>query len=211
MAVVASPCAHARLCFVLHGACVSIFVVPLSPPSLQPPSAGGGLWATTDLLLSEGIPFYGQGEFAMMSSAGLLEAVQFDGIPRYIVSSADVLGTLFADGEVDPSNSMSLVLELHPACFLYYMNACENSDDVNQNVTRKSVFIEMKPTKDTAAELLVDADKGVAFQFTRDIKKGEQLLHHFPTRQNLSGKEVASPSRKSARLSSRRDHQQVVE
>lgn len=131
------------------------------------------------------MPFFAQGHFRVMTPVELKDAIESDGVPRYPVCSSNVLSTLLGDGEVVPNDNM-LVLEIDPSCFLYYMNSCQGSPS-DENVRRRSIFETKTPTKDTARGLLVDAETGIEFAIGRGIKKGEQLVHHFPTSTKPSG------------------------
>lgn len=140
--------------------------------------------------MDESVPMYGHGRFRLMTCIELLAAVKLDGVPRYVVCDADLLKSLLGDGELHATKDISLVVELDPTCFIYYMNSCESEHDTNKNVRRQSIFRTTSPTQETAGQLLVDAEMGVAFTISRAVKKGEQLLHFFPTRNNLSSTEV---------------------
>lgn len=145
----------------------------------------GGLWATQDQELSETVPMFGQGQFELLTPDQMLDAVESDGKPRHTVCQGDSLSALCEDGEFDVSDGLILFLKLDPSCFLYYMNACDSEDDAKENVKRSNVFFTKSPSKETVSSLLVDAQNGVAFSLNRAVKKGEQLLHYFPTRAGI--------------------------
>lgn len=156
------------------------------------------------------MPMYGQGRFEVMSPARVLAAVKDDGIPRYPVCDSAKLRVLLGEEELPSSDESCLVLRLDPSCFLYYMNSSASDADPKNSIDRVSIFDSESVTKESAREMLVDAEKGVSFSITRNIKKGEQLLHFFPTRENLSGDDgdgpgagggVASPPRRRTRRS----------
>ncbi|CAN0414983.1 unnamed protein product [Pylaiella littoralis] len=175
-------------------------------------SAGGGLWATQDLRMDERVPFFAQGHFSVMTPSELIDGAQEDGVARHVVCDSAVLRTLLSDGEVIASQDRTLlVIALDPSCFLYYMNSCQDSPD-DQNLSRNSIFQTKLPTKDTATGFLVDAEAGVAFTISREIKKGEQLMYVFPARKNATvtgvgssggGGEVALPARRNDRRTAR--------
>ena len=131
------------------------------------------------------VPMFGQGQFELLTPDQMLEVVESDGKPRYTVCQGNSLRALCEDGEFDGSDELILFLRLDPSCFLYYMNACDDKDDGKENVKRTDVFRTKSPSKETVSSLLVDAQNGVAFSLTRAIKKGEQLLHYFPTRAGI--------------------------
>lgn len=155
---------------------------------------------------------YAQGKFAVMTNEELLAAIVKDGVARFLVCGSELLGKLWTDGE-DAVQDKSLVVKLDPSCPLFYMNSCQDKP-ADENVQRFSVFENQSPTKDTAKNLLVDAEKGVGFKIARNIQDGEQLLHLFPTRNTLVGASdsgdgrsgggindgVGSPNRRSRRL-----------
>lgn len=161
------------------------------------------MWATRDIDGDEAVPMYGQGEFELLTQEDFLAAVKSDGKPRFNVLDSQALAKLVQDGAVDTSRGAMLVLALDPSCFLYYMNACIMGD-AHENITRKVVLGSKNPDEETAPGLLADAENGVQFSAIRSIKKGEQLLHYFPSRalieeadRNESGSTPAqSPRRK---------------
>lgn len=126
---------------------------------------------------------YGQGQYEIFSPEEMLAAVERDGHPRFIVCSNPLLAELL-EGQVDPSEELSLFLRLDPSCCLYYMNACDQ-DDNKQNIVGEAVFSKKNPNRDTAPRMLVDAENGVAFWISREVNEGEQLLHFFPSCESI--------------------------
>lgn len=90
------------------------------------------------------------------------------------------------EGDVNAREEMGLVLELDPTCFLFHMNSVDIADDSRQNVRWKYIFSTASPTKETAPHLVTDAENGVSFAITRTVRKGEELLHFFPTENRLA-------------------------
>lgn len=168
------------------------------------------MWATRDI--DGTVPMYGQGEFELLTQQEFLAAVKSDGKPRFNVLESQALAELVQDGAVDTSRGAMLVLALDPSCFLYYMNACIMGD-AHENITRKVVLGSKNPDEETAPGLLADAENGVQFSVIRSIKKGEQLLHYFPSRalieeadRNESGNTPAqSPRNTRARVAVRNE------
>ena len=88
------------------------------------------------------------------------------------------------DAEVAAASGLGLFLRLDPSCFLYYVTACDKGDQ-NEHVERVIVIDTKNPTKETVHSLLADAENGVSFILTRPIRKGEKLLHHFPSQASI--------------------------
>lgn len=127
---------------------------------------------------------FSQGQYDLLTPEQMLAAVEADGKLSYVVCYTDTLAAVCEDDEYNSSSGLLLWVRLDPSSFLYYMNACDESD-TNQNVRREEMFPKMNPTKATCSSLLGDAEKGAAFSVARSINKGEQLLHFFPTRASV--------------------------
>ena len=128
---------------------------------------------------------FAQGQFELLTVDEYLAAVEEDGKPRFSVCDGVNFAKSVGDEELfHAASSLNLFLRLDPSCFLSYMNAC-GADDATENITRDDLFTRKNPTKETAPGLLVDAVNGVSFSVSRGLKKGEQLLHHFPSRASI--------------------------
>lgn len=128
---------------------------------------------------------YGQGQFELLTPPGVLQAIEGDGMPRYAVCHEKALASFLEDDvERAAATGLSLFLRLDPSCFLYYMTACD-AEDPNEHVERSDVLDTKDPTKETVHSLLADASNGVSFKLTRRIKKGEKLLHYFPSQASI--------------------------
>lgn len=172
------------------------------------------MWAIQDQD-TETVSMYGQGQYELLTGDQSLAAVENDGNPRYIVCHEDTLEAVsLEDGGYEASSGLKLFLALDPSCFLYYMNACDANDSA-ENVRRTAKFSTKKPDKESAPGFLADSENGVAFSLTRPIKKGEQLLHFFPSRESIKrvrlsnagvggeGGAAASPGGRMTRASAR--------
>lgn len=131
-----------------------------------------------------GIPLMGSFEIYDDVVADVRAPMAADGIPRYSVVEGAKFQKILESYEVSREGA-KLFLRPDPACVLYYMNS-SYPDVERANMSKENVF---SGKKGSEKALLLNADEGVVFKLSRDVKKGEELLFPYTVFLESDGEE----------------------